>query len=66
MQAIEQPRLRKTPFGDTPAPTEPRISGDLFNRAGIADAGSAYDIFSLMPALDGLGGTARRPIEWRL
>ena len=54
MQAHQQPRLRKTPFGDTPAPSESR-----YVRANVARAEEparpAYEIFRLQPAIDGLG-----------
>lgn len=54
MQTHQQPRLRKTPFGDTPAPSESR-----YIRANVARseelARPAYEIFRLQPAIDGLG-----------
>lgn len=57
MQAHYQPRLRKTPFGDTPVPSESRYLHANFVAAARAEepAQPAYEIFSLRPAIDGLG-----------
>ena len=58
MQALEQFRTRKTPFGDTPTPIESRYARTDFIAHERPDAvpDSRYEIFSLQPALDGLGG----------
>jgi len=57
MQAHHQPRLRKTPFGDLPAPSEARyVRADFVSpRHPEEPARPAYEIFSLRPAIDGLG-----------
>ena len=57
MQAYHQPRLRKTPFGDLPAPSEARyVRADFVSRRDSEEpVPSAYEIFSLRPAIDGLG-----------
>jgi hypothetical protein len=60
MQAYHQPRVRKTPFGDLPAPDESRyVRADFVRPERGEDAASAaYEIFSLKPAIDGLGSAA--------
>ena len=59
MQALEQLRSRKTPFGDTPTPIESRYARADFIAHARPDAAPAsrYEIFSLQPALDGLSGS---------
>ena len=56
MQAHHQPRLRKTPFGDTPAPSESRYVRANFVAPGRPEEPTRpYEIFSLQLAIDGLG-----------
>ena len=57
MQAHHQPRLRKTPFGDTPAPSESRYvrANSVASAWGEEPARPVYQFFSLRPAIDGLG-----------
>ncbi|MBV8534936.1 MAG: hypothetical protein JO128_05055 [Alphaproteobacteria bacterium] len=65
MQAYHQPRLRKTPFGDLPAPSESRyVRADFVGSRRSEEPGRpSYEIFSLKPAIDGLGSadTAHKP-----
>jgi len=57
MQTIHQPRLRRTPFGDLPAPSESRYVRATFVSAGPSEepTRAPYEIFGLRPAIDGLG-----------
>jgi hypothetical protein len=57
MQTYQQPRLRKTPFGDLPAPNASRYVRSTFIAPGQPEAleRPPYEIFSLRPAIDGLG-----------
>ncbi len=61
MQAYHQPRLRRTPFGDLPAPSESRyLRPDFVSPDRSQESAPApYEIFSLRPAIGRLGsGTA--------
>lgn len=66
MQALEHLRIRKTPFGDTPTPTESRYARADFI-AHVRPEGtsrSRYEIFSIEAALDGLSGPAGGRSDW--
>jgi hypothetical protein len=57
MQTYLQPRLRKTPFGDLPAPSASRYVRATFVRPAQSEEldRPPYEIFSLRAAIDGLG-----------
>ena len=57
MQTYQQPRLRKTPFGELPAPHASRYARATFIASDQPEAleRPPYEIFSLRPAIDGLG-----------
>jgi len=63
MQAHHQPRLRKTPFGDTTAPNPSRYARADFTSRVPSDERPPYEVFSLQPAIDGLGtaGATEKP-----
>jgi len=67
MQAHYQPRLRKTPFGDTPAPSESRYVQAALIAAATRDEPEQppYEIFRLQPAIDGLGDANARDRQAR-